>query len=164
MVTSSASTDKNRSALSKVRETAAKPWGFRVEVPKKMTSSIFSPRRVLLEVSPSTQRMASLKLLLPLPLGPTTAVRPLLKRTTVLSGKDLKPCISNDFKNIQKSFLKRVFLKKFNFAESCRLLAQMSRPLFPAKFLPCQTIHWIVWQRTFCLRSDGLRPFEQVHA
>ena len=57
------------------------------------------PRRVRGDCSPSTQRIASLILDLPLPFGPTTAVMPSPKRKTVLSGKDLKPCSSNDLSN-----------------------------------------------------------------
>ena len=76
MVTSSLSTANVRSVLSKDRETVAEPWGFRVAVPEKMTSSILPPRSVLVDCSPMTQRMASLMLLLPEPLGPTTAVSP----------------------------------------------------------------------------------------
>ena len=49
------------------------------------------------EVSPNTQRTASLILLFPLPFGPTTAVTPWWKSSFVLSGNDLKPCISKDF-------------------------------------------------------------------
>ena len=41
-----------------------------------MTSSIFSPRRLLALCSPSTQVRASATLLLPQPLGPTMAVTP----------------------------------------------------------------------------------------
>jgi hypothetical protein len=42
--------------------------------------------------------MASEILDLPEPLGPTMAVISSPKRIKVLSGKDLKPCTSNDFK------------------------------------------------------------------
>ena len=65
--------------------------GERAWVPPKMTSCILAPRRDLLDCSPSTQRMASDRLLLPLPLGPTTAVKPWSNSNRVLSGKDLNP-------------------------------------------------------------------------
>ena len=45
-------------------------------VPWKIASSILAPRIVLGRCSPSTQRIASLILDLPHPLGPTTAVIP----------------------------------------------------------------------------------------
>ena len=47
---------------------------------------------------PMTQRMESEILDLPDPLGPTMAVISSAKVSTVLSGKDLKPWISNAFK------------------------------------------------------------------
>ena len=59
-----------------------------------MTSSIFEPRMFLVDISPRTQRTASVIFDFPLPLGPTTTVMPRLKFRTVLSGKDLNPCIS----------------------------------------------------------------------
>lgn len=67
-------------------------------MPPKTTSSIRLPRRLRVDCSPSTQRMASTRLDLPEPLGPTIAVIPLLKSSRVLSGKDLKPWISRDFR------------------------------------------------------------------
>ena len=81
-----------------VRVASAKPKALRFWVPPKMTSSIFAPRRVLLLCSPMTQRMASEIFDLPEPLGPTMAVISSPKRISVLSGKDLKPCNSNDFR------------------------------------------------------------------
>jgi hypothetical protein len=45
-------------------------------VPAKMTSSMRLPRRLLADCSPSTQLMASLRLDLPHPLGPTIAAIP----------------------------------------------------------------------------------------
>src|SRR5690349_18866801 len=56
-----------------------------------MTSSIFPPRSALAPCSPSTQAMASTTLLLPDPLGPTTALMPGSKRSVVAEAKDLKP-------------------------------------------------------------------------
>ncbi len=70
-------------------------------VPPKMTSSILpAPRSCLELVSPSTQRMASEILLLPEPLGPTTAVMPRSMPILIRSGKLLKPCISSAFNTI----------------------------------------------------------------
>src|SRR5437588_463014 len=57
-----------------------------------MTSSIFFPRRSLARVSPSTHLKASTVLLLPEPLGPTTAVTPASKRSSVRWANVLKPC------------------------------------------------------------------------
>src|SRR5687767_7714715 len=65
-----------------------------------MTSSIFSPRRLLALCSPSTQVMASTTLLFPQPLGPTIAVTPVSKASSERSGKLLKPAISRRFKRI----------------------------------------------------------------
>src|SRR5580704_13738930 len=86
--------------------TDAIPSGLRDLVPAKITSSIRAPRRLLADCSPSTQLMASLKFDLPHPLGPTTAaIPPPLKRSSVRSEKDLKPCSSTRF-----SFSKNVHL------------------------------------------------------
>ena len=49
--------------------------------------------------SPSTQRMASTMLVLPLPFGPTTDVIPGPKSTRMRCGKDLKPWMSRRFRN-----------------------------------------------------------------
>ena len=61
--------------------------------PLKMTSAIESPRRCLAEISPITQRTASMMFDLPQPFGPTTPVRLLGNDTVVGSTKDLKPAI-----------------------------------------------------------------------
>ena len=74
-----------------VTETSAYPMGRRPAAPPKIISSILAPRMDLLEISPSTQRMASAILDLPLPLGPTITVVPSSNVSFVLSGKDLKP-------------------------------------------------------------------------
>src|SRR6201991_822812 len=79
------------SELSMVTVTSARPSGARDEVPAKMTSSIFPPRRVFAPCSPITQASASTTLDLPDPLGPTTAVMPGSKRRVVGEAKDLKP-------------------------------------------------------------------------
>src|SRR5207253_7576142 len=76
-------------------ETSAKPKLRREVEPLKMTSAISPPRRLLALCSPRIQRMASTMLLLPEPLGPTTAVRPSLKSKVVLSAKLLKPTSSS---------------------------------------------------------------------
>src|SRR6202142_3258029 len=82
------------------------PTGFRDFVPAKITSSMRAPRRVLADCSPSTQLMASLRLDLPHPFGPTiAAIPPPLKRNSVRSQKDLKPCTST-----RLSFSKTVHL------------------------------------------------------
>ena len=62
-----------------------------------MMSSLSFPRSCLTLCSPMTQRIASTMLLLPHPLGPTTAETPGGKAMTALSGKDLNPKISSFF-------------------------------------------------------------------
>src|SRR4051794_13213878 len=66
------------------------PMARRDDEPAKITSS---ERRVRSErpCSPSVQRSASARLLLPLPFGPTTALMPGPNSTTVFSANDLKP-------------------------------------------------------------------------
>ena len=61
---------------------SAIPSGLRLSEPLKMTSSMVPPRSVLALCSPSTQVIASERLLLPQPLGPTMAVMPPAKRTS----------------------------------------------------------------------------------
>jgi hypothetical protein len=56
-----------------------------------MTSAIDSPRRFFAELSPITQRTASMMFDLPHPFGPTTPVRLPGKCTVVGSTKDLNP-------------------------------------------------------------------------
>src|SRR5882757_855182 len=75
--------------------TSAMPRLRREVDPLKMTSAISPPRRLLALCSPSTQRTASTMLLLPLPLGPTTAVIPEEKSNCVLSAKLLNPTSSS---------------------------------------------------------------------
>ena len=58
-----------------------------------MTSAMESPRKCFAEISPITQRTASMMFDLPQPFGPTTPVRLLGKVTVVGSTKDLKPAI-----------------------------------------------------------------------
>lgn len=73
------------------------PAAERVLDPLKTKSSKLSLRRLLILCSPITQRMASTILDLPHPFGPTMPVTELSSTTCVLSAKDLKPFISNDF-------------------------------------------------------------------
>ena len=57
-------------------ETSAKSRGGRDEVPAKITSSMPPPRSDLARDSPMIQRIASSRLDLPQPFGPTTPVSP----------------------------------------------------------------------------------------
>src|SRR5579863_10488871 len=79
------------SELSKLSSMEAVPTGLRAEEPLKITSAMESPRRFLADVSPSTQRTASMMLDLPQPLGPTMPTRLLGKWMKVGSTKDLNP-------------------------------------------------------------------------
>ncbi len=79
------------SVLSKISSTVAWDTGLRAEEPEKMTSVSESPRRRLAELSPMTQRTASMMLDLPQPLGPTTPVMLVGRCSVVGSTKDLKP-------------------------------------------------------------------------
>src|SRR5690554_6863067 len=64
-----------------------------------------SPRRYLAELSPITQRTASMILDLPQPFGPTTAVRFVGNGTVVGSTNDLKPASLMDFSRISRALL-----------------------------------------------------------
>src|SRR5207253_3029348 len=79
------------SELSKTSSMLAWLTGLRLVEPLKMTSVIDSPRRFFAELSPITQRTASMMFDLPQPLGPTTAAMLLGKFTVVGSTKDLNP-------------------------------------------------------------------------
>src|SRR5688572_19187683 len=79
------------SLLSKISSTVACDTGLRAELPEKMTSVSESPRSRLAELSPMTQRTASMMLDLPQPLGPTTPVMLVGRWSVVGSTKDLKP-------------------------------------------------------------------------
>src|SRR5512145_3418961 len=79
------------SALSNTSSTEACPTGLRDPDPLKITSAIESPRRCFAEISPMTQRTASMMFDLPQPLGPTTPTRFVGKPTEVGSTNDLKP-------------------------------------------------------------------------
>src|SRR5882757_1994666 len=73
-------------------------------VPPKITSSMPAPRMEVGRFSPITQRMASKRLDLPQPLGPTTPVSPGSMKSSVGSTKDLKP-LSLRRVNFKVSFL-----------------------------------------------------------
>ncbi len=79
------------SVLSNTNVTSANPKGFLELEPEKITSSILEPRRVLALCSPKAHLIASAMLLFPDPLGPTIAVIPGEKVSSVLSAKDLNP-------------------------------------------------------------------------
>src|SRR5690606_9984427 len=83
------------------------PTGLRPPEPLKMTSVMDSPRRFFAELSPITQRTASMTLDLPQPLGPTTAQRLPGKCTVVGSTKDLNPASLMLFRRIADSSLDR---------------------------------------------------------
>ena len=109
MVISEYSTGIFLSVLSIVIDTSANPTGLLLAVPAKITSSILPPLRLFALCSPNTHLTASDMLLFPLPLGPTTAVIPLLNSSFTFSGKDLKPCKSSSFKYIGAPHQKTVF-------------------------------------------------------
>src|SRR6476469_4396432 len=79
------------SLLSKISSTIACETGLRADEPAKITSVSESPRRRLAELSPITQRTASMMLDLPQPFGPTMPVMLLGRCSVVGSTKDLKP-------------------------------------------------------------------------
>src|SRR5579872_3826495 len=81
-----------------VSVTSARPSGAREVVPAKTTSSILPPRRLLAPCSPITQESASTMLDLPEPLGPTTQVIPVSRRSVVAEANDLKPRRVRDFR------------------------------------------------------------------
>ncbi len=70
--------------------TSAIPWAARFSEPAQMTSSDLRERSAR-PCSPSAQRSASARLLLPDPFGPTTALIPGPNSTFVRSANDLKP-------------------------------------------------------------------------
>src|SRR5882724_1850565 len=76
----------------------------REPVPPKITSSIPAPRMEVGRFSPITQRIASRRLDLPQPLGPTIPVSPGSMNSSVGSTKDLKP-LSLRRVNFNVSFL-----------------------------------------------------------
>ncbi len=79
------------SELSKINSTEAEPTGLRELEPLKITSVIEPPRSIFAEVSPITQRTASMIFDLPHPFGPTTPIRLDGIRNSVESTNDLNP-------------------------------------------------------------------------
>src|SRR5690606_2496653 len=79
------------SELSKISSTVACDTGLRAAEPEKITSVSESPRRRLAELSPITQRTASMMLDLPHPLGPTMPVMLVGRCSVVGSTNDLNP-------------------------------------------------------------------------
>jgi hypothetical protein len=77
--------------LSSVSVTSAMLSRAFLSEPEKITSLVFFERSMAKLCSPRHQRTASTTLLLPLPLGPTTAVIPGSKRNSVRRAKVLKP-------------------------------------------------------------------------
>src|SRR6478735_2658475 len=88
---SASSSPPSPDCLSISKETSAKSRGGRVAVPAKITSSMPPPRSDLGLDSPIAQRIASSRLDLPQPLGPTTPVSPRSIRSSAGSTKLLKP-------------------------------------------------------------------------
>src|SRR5699024_71965 len=84
MVTSLYSVGNSPLLLTRVRETSAIPSAFLWAVPLKITFDMLVDRNRVGRCSPRTQRMASTILDFPQPLGPTIAVIPLSKETSVL--------------------------------------------------------------------------------
>ena len=103
MVISARSVANLPALLSMVRVTSARPRAGRLDVPMKMTSSIFAERSVRGPWAPSTHATASTTLDLPLPLGPTTTVMPGSNSSTAGSAKDLNPLRESDFRNTARS-------------------------------------------------------------
>ena len=101
MVTSANSTGSWPNELSMVSDTSARPRAALVDVPAKMTSSIFWDRTALGAWAPSTHAMASTTLDLPLPLGPTTTVTPGSISNVAVSANDLNPLMVSCFRNTQ---------------------------------------------------------------
>ena len=101
--TSSNSTFMIWRELSNTSVTSAILTALRAVEPLKMTSLILFPRNDFTLCSPSTQRIASLILLFPHPFGPTIPITSESKVMMDLSAKDLKPCSSIRFKNIDAS-------------------------------------------------------------
>src|SRR5690554_3014686 len=93
------------SVLSNTSSIVACPTGFRALEPLKITSVMDSPRRYLAELSPITQRTASIMFDLPQPLGPTTAVILVGNGTVVGSTNDLNPASLMDFRRMSRALL-----------------------------------------------------------
>ena len=89
--TSEYSMSSSPSVLSIVRSTWARPSGARPDVPAKITSAMFEPRKARAPCSPITQASASTTFDFPDPLGPTTHVMPGSRASVVALANDLKP-------------------------------------------------------------------------
>ena len=87
-------------ALSMTSFTSAMPSAGREGVPAKITSAMLPPRSDRAPCSPSTQLIASTRLDLPEPLGPTMTETPGMNSSTVLSANDLNPRIVSDRRNM----------------------------------------------------------------
>src|SRR5262252_5953546 len=86
------------SGSTSVSVTSAMPSGLRSRVPAKITSCMWTPRSVRADCSPSTQEMASDRLDLPQPFGPTIAATPSpWNFNSVRSQNDLNPRICSFF-------------------------------------------------------------------
>src|ERR1044072_1047767 len=120
MVTVVNSVGKRLRVFSKVRDTSAIPEPLRVREPLKIRSSRLSERKAFILCSPITQRIASTIFDLPQPFGPTIPVIGLSNTICVLSAKDLKPFISNDFKRKTLIFTGKAKLTK-SMAYPCRI-------------------------------------------
>lgn len=83
--------------LSKVRLTSAMPLGLLVLEPLNTKAPWFSLLKADILCSPITQRMLSMILLFPQPLGPMMPVIPSSKSRVVLSAKLLNPLMSKLF-------------------------------------------------------------------
>ena len=104
-VTSSCSSARLRSVLSKTRSTCATLLARRVLEPLKIMSIICRPRKLRADCSPSTHLNASTTLLLPHPLGPTIHVARAVKSKSTRSQKLLKPQIERRFRYIGERHL-----------------------------------------------------------
>src|SRR5207247_955184 len=80
--------------------TSAIPSAGREGVPAKITSAMWPPRSARAPCSPSAQLIASTRLDLPEPFGPTITETPGVNSRTVFSANDLKPRIVIDRRNI----------------------------------------------------------------
>ena len=99
IVTSEKSIGSRPAVLSRVSATSARPSALRLDVPAKMTSSIFWDRTDEGAWAPSTHAIASTTLDLPDPLGPTTTVTPGSRSRLAVSAKDLNPLIVRFLRN-----------------------------------------------------------------
>jgi len=72
-------------------EAWANPERARCSVPAKIKSFAFAPLKFFASLSPNIQRIASVILDFPEPLGPTMAVMPSGKSIVILEAKELKP-------------------------------------------------------------------------